>query len=354
MINILYTARSSNLGGSERSILLLIDHLGNKIKPVVIIPGKGTFFDELEKRGVTYYILNNRSKLNIIYLARLLKIIIKEKIQLLHHHSSRFDCIPAKLWGIKTVERLNIPRNREGLFVNKFILLDRLTASLVNKIICPSEYIKNQARERGIDNKKLLVIYNGIDTAVYRPNNHTQKNKELVIGVFGRLEKIKGHRILLKALSKIKKNIDPFKLIIVGDGEEKEILKKAAVKLNIEDHVSLLGYQSKIIEFYNQCDIIVIPSINDALPNVLIEAMSMAKPIIASNVGGLKEIIKNNETGVLFRQGDEDELSKAILKVARDKYFRKKIANNAYNQSKKLFSMSFMIEQTLYVYKKLI
>jgi len=178
----------------------------------------------------------------------------------------------------------------------------------------------------------------------------------------GRLVERKGVEYLLKAI-KILKEKTKVKLTIVGDGNLKETLKAKKVQLNLSDKdVKFTGQipREKLIDYYNNCDAFILPAIIDSkgdtegLGVVLLEAMSFKKPVIASGVGGIVDIVKDKKTGLLVKEKSADELASAIEFLLKNPKEREDIAKNGYLFQKQNFSWENIISSLLSEYKKLI
>ena len=199
-----------------------------------------------------------------------------------------------------------------------------------SKVIALNKIEAEQYKSAGVPSDKIAIIPNGIDLEEYSnlpPKGAFKKNfgleeTEKIVLYLGRLNEIKGIDILVKAFALIRNKMYNVKLVIVGsdDGYLAEI--KALIKnLKIEDKVLVLGALHGVakVEAYVDADVYVLPSRYETFPMTVLEAYACGKPVIASKVGGLKDIILNGETGLLFDAGDIVQLSKNILYLLSDK-----------------------------------
>jgi len=206
----------------------------------------------------------------------------------------------------------------------RFYLLDKFIFRYLSKFIWKkaktvttnSEGLKILAKKTST-NQKIEVIYNGVDTKEFKPAKNKKFGKTLKIICVARLIKRKGIDYLLKALGELK-NKD-YLLTIIGDGNEKENLKQLAKELKIKDKVNFLGAipHSKMACYYQQNDLFVLPSLNEGMSNTILEAMACGLPIITTNTGGAKELIKNN--GFIVKPKSVTQLKNAILKYLNNK-----------------------------------
>lgn len=210
----------------------------------------------------------------------------------------------------------------------------------------------------------MSVIHNGIDLEMFekdlfhftsqekqkiRNQLFKAKNGETIILTIAALHPRKGLKYLIKAYKEIYEQKNDTRLIIIGEGPEKNELKKLAKKLKIADHIEFLGHQENISRILKTCDIFVLPSIKEAFGLVLLEAMAAQLPIVATNVGGIPEIIEDRKTGFLVPPQDSRALAQALLMLINNKALREKIAFLGLHRAK-LFDIHGMVEKTKKVY----
>ena len=218
-----------------------------------------------------------------------------------------------------------------------------------------STFMKNEV-EKIIQNKNIEIIPMG--TGIGEIENKSQqdidKTKVSVLFV-GRLIKLKGVDYLIKAMQRL--DPEKFELHIVGDGPERENLEKITQK-----NIFFYGYRTgaELENLYKNADLFVLPSIVDdqgfteGLGTVLLEAASFHVPIIASNVGGIPDIVIDEKTGLLVPEKDPDAIAKAILRIDGDKIFAKKLCDNAISHVFRYFSWKNISEKFLSLYKSLV
>ena len=194
--------------------------------------------------------------------------------------------------------------NRLKTFI--FILVERFLARFSDRIIVVSEQQKEEicGTFKIAHEKKVQVIRLGLDLSAYGkiapyrkaslPNNGYRKNPEsLRVGIVGRLTPIKNHSMLLETINylKVSAEMDHFKFFVVGDGELKTILMEKAEKLNVSDAISFWGWQKDMPAIYSELDTVVLTSKNEGTPVAIIEAMAASRPVVATAVGGVPDLI---------------------------------------------------------------
>lgn len=220
---------------------------------------------------------------------------------------------------------------RPYLARNPLFIFYRLFYHLISNLIVASEFSKKEIIELGFAPKKIKVLYFG----VFTNSQFAIRNLPIkTIGTVARLHREKGLIYLIFAFGKLQKKFPRLKLLIVGDGPEKENLHKQVREDEVKN-VEFAGYQESLEKFYKRMDIFVLPSLRDNFPLAILEAMSFGLPVIASNVGGVSEIIENGESGILVKAGDTQGLKNAIEKLLKDDKLRQKIARAGYETAKK-------------------
>lgn len=222
--------------------------------------------------------------------------------------------LPARVFGMKViwVEHVEVTR---WLTLNPYRFLYVLMSNFV-KIITVSEIIKNQLIEIGVKEKKIKVIYSGIDLSKYHQVKiypFDPSRGKMTIGTVGRLEKEKGHEYLIRAFKAFLEIYPQSKLIIIGLGGQRQNLMWLAKKLEIDRRVHFLGFQKDVAKSINYFDIFVLPSAKrESFGLVLLEALACQKPVIASKIGGIPEIIEHKKDGLLIEPANTEEIVQAL------------------------------------------
>lgn len=279
------------------------------------------------------------------------ELIKKEKIDVLHvQFGLAFGIVGYWLKKI-TKKPLILTLHGAGIlglmgFKRFFKPIVRGVLNSADEIIAVSEAIRREANK--ITTKKINLLYN----SVFVNQFHNRKDKNLVLGV-GILTKRKNFEILIKAASN--KNLLNTKFIIVGDGPEKENLKNLISELNLKN-VYLTGSlpHEKVKKLMSECSFLVLPSKIEAFGLVLIEAMACGKPVIGTNIGGIKEIIIHGKNGFLVSPDNSSELVDKIHKLIKDKKLRKKMGEEARKNVLKKFNWGKNIKKIKGIYEGLI
>lgn len=216
-------------------------------------------------------------------------------------------------------------------------------------IIVPSIIIKNKIISicSDVENKISVIPWtiNTKNISNYSKSNHS----DIIFGASGRLHHLKGFHILIEALSKIKSN--NWRLIIAGDGEEKENLLSLAKKNNIADKITFLGWIKDIDTFLSNIDIFIHPSFSEGMPMVIIEALYNSKPVIATDVGSVKEMI-DNTCGFIVEKDNSDMLAEKINYFLENKNIIEYMSINAKKTFESKFDKNIILTKIEDIYKK--
>jgi glycosyltransferase involved in cell wall biosynthesis len=283
----------------------------------------------------------------------ILKTLRKEKPDVFHTNSSKMGGmgnLAGRMTGIKKIVFTShgwaFNENRNWL--SKIIIMELVwyTILLSHKTICVSEKSKRDVSWLPFIKNKLAVIHNGIEKFELIPRTDTG----FTVGTIAELHHIKGLDILLKAWKEFKKN-NSGKLLILGEGEEKKKLENMAQQLGISDSVVFKGFVDNARSLLLGFDIFVLPSRSENLPYAILEAGMASRAVIASRVGGIPEIIKNEDCGILVPKENIQALTNALIKLTNDRNLRETLGNNLHKIVTEQFSKEKMVGETLETYK---
>ena len=376
-MKILYVHAKGEIGGSDISLLTILKNINRKqFSPNVIVGKKGPFFTDYKKYSdrceeVEFTVL--KSPENLFDLLRVLigflpsifmiwNVIRKWDIDVVHVNTV---VIPSAVIAGKLAGKPVIVHKREIITSNKFAsgILDFITYIFANKVIAISNGVKKSSF-KPLQNKT-IVIYNGVNLSEikissdgnFRKHNKISKDTFL-IGIFSRIEPWKGQHIVIKSIHPILSKFNNVKLMIFGNHYTKkgeryfEYLKSLVKDLELGNHVVFPGWIKNLNEVYSEFDLVVLPSIDpEPLGRVVIEAMAAGKPVLATNLGGSKECIVNNESGLLVKENDVSSMGNAILKILENKSLRNKFGHNGRERVETFFDIENIITRIEKIYK---
>ena len=234
--------------------------------------------------------------------------------------------------------------------------VDRMTAGMVDRYTAVSEAVRREAITRtGISPEKIVTIYNGIDC----PNLSAAACAPgapgiFTIALFGRFHRQKGHAVLLQALKLLAGQGPLVRVFLFGEGPDEGALKKMAAEFGIADRVRFMGVVDNPMEAMAGMDAIVLPSLWEGMPNAVLEAMAAGKPVVASRIAGMDELVRDGVTGLLCAPGNPDELAGALLSLARDRQRSRAMGEAGRCLAKEKFSIAATVAATVGLYDELL
>ncbi len=359
-IKIIYILNSFALGGAEKLVLDLCRNIDKEQFEIAVcsVVGGGHLEKEFRKLDLPVTRFEKKTKLGLGVLRQLIKYLKKEKPDIVHTHLFGGDA-----WGrfaaiinrvpviISTEHSINLD---EGWLKRqiKFIF-----SWFTDKIIAVSKTVKdNSIKLNKIKPDKISVIYNGIDIKKFSFRGFQPIDLVKTINgvIVARLEEVKGHKYLINALPLIIKKYPDFVLNIVGTGSLEKELKEQVNNLNLQDKVIFWGQRLDPENILPKMDLFILSSLWEGLGVVLLEAQAVGLPVITSDIPGIKEVVEDNKTGLVFKPQNPHDLFKNLDKLLSDAELQKKIVENAHKQIKEKFTVEKMINGYSDLYLELI
>jgi glycosyltransferase involved in cell wall biosynthesis len=368
-IILLYLITSTNVGGTEKALLELIRHIDRKEFKVYVCSVKkpGTFAKALADKADGFFSLKLSEGGGVAAIGnfipavlRLIKLIRAVSPSILHcflfranilgRIAGRIARVPIIISSVRVIEA---PRAKH--------LIDRLTAPLTTHYLAVSQAARNHTIQHAkISPAKIVTIYNGIkcngeyaEKPIWR-SMLSLSPRDVLLGLVGRFHKQKGHIVLLKALPFILAQAPHTHVLFCGEGREEARLKVMVQDLGLTGHVHFVGLIENAYQMLSQIDIVVVPSLWEGMPNVVLEAMAAGRPVVASNVAGMDEVVVDGKTGLLCNPGDPHALADALLKLIKDSSLMKHMGRSGYELVRQRFQISTMVGQTIQYYRKLL
>lgn len=327
-------AGSAAYGGGERYLELLFERLDRtRYRPILICPEPGSFVGRMEARGVETHVVHLAPLFNPLALWRLTRLLAREDVCILQTHGARanfYGRIAGRLAGVPVVISTvhNSLKDYEVRSSTRWIYRAalRMTHRLVDRIICVSDANRRDLiDECPAAGTKSQTVHNGVDPSAFPAQPDRQKVRlELGIGAapllvtIARLTEAKGHRYLLEALPGLLHTWPKLCCLFVGEGELHDGLCRQAIELGVDRACRFVGVREDIADILVAADLFVLPSLSEGFPFVLLEALAMGCPVIASNVNGVPELIADRKTGLLVPARDSKALACAVRDMLSD------------------------------------
>jgi glycosyltransferase involved in cell wall biosynthesis len=321
---VLHTQKVAGISGSEAHLLQLLPDLRSRGWDVRFLmlhedePGAWDFARELQARGVPLDEIKLRADVDPLAFGEVVTHLSRRRPRILHTHLVHAD-VYGQLAGAMSRVPLRLSTKhgfnefREGRF---FGLADRTVGSLAHVHIAISQGLAHYLAEtEGFDEESFRIVHYGISA---RDGVRPYAGSDARLLCIGRLIPIKGHLVLLRALAQARMRVPGIALDVAGRGPLEPALKSYARELGVEEAVRFLGFVSPIESAVEEAAIVVVPSLGEGFGMVALEAMERARPVIASAVGGLPEIVVDGETGLVVPPGDAEGLAEAMVALAGD------------------------------------
>lgn len=360
-MRIMYVIPSLEMGGAEKLVIDIarnIDKEKYEVKIVTLLDKKWLgFLDVAAENDIEIIsICRNLNGTNKIYaILKAIQIFNTYKPDIVHTHlNSIIYALPAILFS-KVKTRIHTfhsiaDRSLKGIYGIALWIAMKYMKFIpvgVGETVCDS--ISNAY---GIKRGKVHLIFNGIDTTRFSPDEETQKTSKTEIRLVnvGRMFHVKNPKLLIKSFFEALRDCPDIILTMVGDGEEREAIEMLVTDLGIKDKVNLVGNQENVETYLKNADIYISASNVEGVPLSVLEAMACGLPIISTKAGGVIDIVKDGENGILVEVGNKEELKNAIIRLCKDAILRKKIGTNALEASRK-YSIKSTVRKYEEIYK---
>ncbi len=317
-----------------------------------------------------HLVRNLRPLSDLVAFFSLLRIIRHERPHIVHTHTSKAGILGR--WAAYICRVPIIVHTPHGhvfwgyfgaLKTRLFIWLEKATALFTDALVMltPQER-KDHIKFRIAPARKFTVIHSGIDLGRFSAEEKDEEEAKqalgidpatTVIGTVGRLTAVKGQEGLIRAAAELIRLDTDLDLVLLGEGELRDELEELARRLGIAERVHFLGWRPDVARIMAVCDIFCLPSLNEGMGKVLVEAMATGLPIIASNIGGIKDIVRTGENGLLVPVGDVAAWGEAIACLCRDPE-RRRLMGEVGRQMAPFYSSEEMIKKIDQLYRKLL
>jgi glycosyltransferase involved in cell wall biosynthesis len=331
MSRILIGIDTCQIGGPGKGLLQFLRCGGLELcEPVVISTrsrhyGNWPFAEAISKLDVTFEVLRQRLTYDPFLIPQAYRVLRKYRIQILQSHGYKMHLlffILKLMTGLPWVAYVH-GWTAETFRIKLYILLDKFLLRFADRIVVVSEGLKCRLHPRWIDPRKIITITNAIedidDPAIHPVDTCRSSDDELLTGVIGRFSPEKGQIYFIEAMAIVARAMPNVKALLIGDGQDRPQLEQRVQELGLTNQVVFTGFQDDVAAYYQTLDLIVLPSLSEGMPNVALEAMAFGKPVVATDVGGVAEVVVNNVTGKLVPAQNPQLLAKAILELLGDK-----------------------------------
>jgi glycosyltransferase involved in cell wall biosynthesis len=363
---ILQLASTSDMGGTERMILFLVEHIDRaRFEPAVgCLQGSGELLRRAQAAGVRAIHFGEPRRLSLRGVWRLWRMLRRERFDLVQTYGLRADTvgrIAAKLAGVPVV--VSSIRSIDPWRRWWHVWLDRLTAPLVDRFISNSEAGRQATiRRERFAPQRIEVVYSGVPARPIPFERREEIRRQLgvapdaypVVGILANLREMKGHRDVIEALPAILREWPQTVFIFAGRDDSGGAIGRLAEERGVARAIIMPGYVEDTPSLLAALDIFMLPSHWEGLPAAIVEAMHAGLPIITTKVGGIPELVRDGQEALLIEPAAPGAIAEAVCRLARDRELAAHLGQAARRRAENEFSIEAMVRRTESIYEQLL
>lgn len=306
----------------------------------------------------------DKGPLDFSVVRKLLQLCRRENVSIWHGHDYKTNALGLLL---RRFHRMQLVTTVHGWVHHTrrtplYYWIDRQCLRRYDHVICVSDDLYTECLARGVRPERCTLVQNAVDTVefVRRESSSVAKRRlgfcsdRLLIGAVGRLAEEKGFHILIDVVDRLCRSGVDVELAIIGEGEERGRLEAQIRSTSCPDRFHLLGYRSETIDLYQAMDVFALSSLREGLPNVLLEAMALEVPVVATRIAGIPRLVRNEQNGLLVSAGSEEELHAGLGRLLRDASLRSTLAANARTTVETEYSFAVRMEKVRRIYDQVL
>ncbi|MGB9662819.1 MAG: glycosyltransferase [Moorellaceae bacterium] len=348
-VRVLHIIPNFGPGGAERLVVDLMEATDKErfeVAAVSLYPESGTILEKvIKEKGLQVYFLNKHRGLDLRMIPRLYRLFHTFRPDVVHTHLYvlRYALLPSLLCRVPVrVHTVHNVAQKEVDRVGK--LVHWIAFRLGNVVpVSISREVANTVRAVYGRDIHTPVIYNGIPTARFITNagqDNTKKGRDVVLLHIGRFAPQKNHLLLIEAFALAVKEHPTMQLWLIGDGPLRPAVEKTVVEMGLEGTVLFLGIRDDVPKLLADSDVFILPSDWEGVPLTVLEAMAAGKPVVATAVGGVPELVEDGVTGILVPPRNPEALAQGILRLAKDPHLRQRMGKAARERALERFDIA--------------
>ena len=363
---IMFVVLQMESGGSERVVLDLAGGLNADQFEIYVTAFKGGVNEfHLKEVCKDIFFIQKRKRFDLSAMIQIAKIVREHRIDVVNAHHY-MPCFYSFL-GTRILNRKNLIYTEHSVPEVEGVA-SGIHGKIFNMMLVQMDAVVGVSREiterlkanYPRHSKKIIEILNGVDIQKFESirskkevRNHWGLSREhFFVGIVANFRKVKNHVCLIRAASRLKDTYPQLRLLLVGRGfpgdpeNSEEQIRKLIGELGLQERVIMTGYQENIPEILSVFDVFCLPSFSEGLPVSVLEAMAARVPVVGSQVRGIKEVVKNRETGLLFSSNDHSELAHALEEIHNSQNFAHSLTERAFNYVQEFHSKEAWIKKT--------
>jgi len=359
-LTILHTESSLGWGGQEIRIVQearAVSKRGHRV--LIAAQPESLLLDEARRAGFEVFPVAMARRSFPRAFARMLGIIRRQRVDIVNTHSSQDSWVASlagrlsrrRPWVIRT-RHVSVPVRWGGVIYGR----------LPDRVITTGEEMRRMLiAETGVREDRIVSIPTGVDADRFHPGVTGRFREQLgipkdvcLVGMVSVLRSWKGHRYFLEAAARVRHKAPGARFVVVGEGPMRPLIEQWRQELGLKDDVTMTGYRTDIPEVLSALDLLVLPSTgNEGVPQAILQAMAMAKPVVASDIGGIREAVTPGQTGVLVPPRDPIILADRIIDLLNDRAAHERMGRRAREIAMERWTLDRMVERVLAVYEGL-
>jgi glycosyltransferase involved in cell wall biosynthesis len=358
-------------GGPDKTILnspRFLEPYGYEVICAYMRPPQDPGFEELcrkaESLGACLVGVSDRGPLDVGVAREMLRLCPKDRTIIWHGHDYKSNALGLLLRQFRPMRLVSTVHGWVTFTPRTplYYWIDRMCLRHYERVICVSDDLRGRCLEAGVRPERCVVIENAIDTEQYARRNSPADARRLqglrpeglLVGTVGRLSAEKNIGVLVRSIDRLLTEDADVGLAIIGDGPERGPLETLIGDLGRSDRIRLLGYQADTAALYEAMDVFALASVREGLPNVLLEAMAMETPVIATQIAGIPRLVEDGTSGLLVPPSDPESLTDALRRLIRCEELRRQLAVAGRETIRQRYSFEVRMEKIRAVYDGLL
>ena len=349
-------------GGEQQTFNLLMGLKQRNISSHLLCQTDSPMAEKAEETGIKTFPISMHGEVDPLACFRIRTLINKFKYDILHPHTSHAHTLAFFSSMGTHVNRLVTRRVDFSIFRHSFLKLSGIKYRCMSDFyIAISHKIKDVLVNDGIPAGRIFVVPSGINPNRFANAGtddliaefNIKSSEQIVINV-AHLAGHKGQQYLVRAIPLVLAKIPTARFFIVGGGELMDKLKNLAASLGLKKELAFTGFRRDVGAFYQIADLFVMSSVQEGLGTAVLDALALGKPVVATQSGGIPEIIKNGENGLLVSPADPKVLSEGIIRMLTDDELAKRVAKTGQSMVKQQFTIDTMVDGNIDVYRRIL
>lgn len=361
-MKVLHLSSENTWRGGEQQIAYLLEETEKRgIQPAVVCKQGSAFEIYLRSKGWQYFALPFKNSIDLRTAWSIKHICKAHKIDIVHLHSSKAHSIAILSVALGNSSKLVLSRRVDFPLKDNLFSRWKYNHTSIRKIICVSDKIKQIVEERVEDKHKCITIHSGIDLKKFSflgkhdffRNQYKIPHISPIIGNTSALADHKDYFTFINTAEILIKQNDNLRFLIIGDGNLRDEIREYVESKKLHNHIIFTGFVTNLAETLHEIDIFLMTSKTEGLGTSILDAFASKVPVVATNAGGIPELVKHEETGLIAPVKDHEKLAENVNRILNEPELKERLIINAYDFVQG-FSKEKTAEKTLAVYREIL